>query len=177
MDLEKMKYPIGRFSVPKNISTENINIWINIIKKFPSRLESLIKNLTDDQLDTVYRPGGWTIRQVVHHCADSHINSIIRFKWTLTENLPTIKPYFEERWGELFDSKEAPIDLSLDLLKALHKKWVYLLKGLDEKQLSRKHFHPENKSEVSLKVNIALYSWHCEHHYTHIANLVKANDW
>lgn len=177
MDHEKLKYPIGKFTFPENISDEDIKMGINIIDKFPTRLQSLVKDLSDEQLDTRYRSDGWTIRQVIHHCADSHINSIARFKWTLTEDLPTIKPYFEDRWGELFDSKEAPVDLSLNLLKSLHTKWVYLLRGLTPDDLKLKYYNPESKKEISLRTNIMLYSWHCEHHYAHIANLIKEKGW
>lgn len=103
--LEKLKYPIGKPTIPTVISENTIEKWISVIENFPEKLNFLVKNLTEEQLDTPYRENGWTIRQVIHHCADSHHNSYTRFKWTLTEDTPTIKPYFEDRWGELFDSK------------------------------------------------------------------------
>ena len=111
-ELQKLKYPIGRFDCPNNISKQHIESWISILEHFPNRLENLVKDLTDKQLDTVYRPGGWTIRQVIHHISDSHHHSYSRFKWALTEDKPVIKAYYEERWAELFDSKSAPIQSS-----------------------------------------------------------------
>ena len=151
--------------------------WISIIESFPSKLNDLVANLSEEQLDTVYRKNGWTIRQVIHHCYDSHHNSYTRFKWTLTEENPVIKAYFEDRWAELFDTKSAPILLSLDAIKALHAKWVYLLKGLSNTDLDKYFIHPETKEKVTLKENICIYAWHCKHHFAHIENLIKRNNW
>jgi hypothetical protein len=148
-----------------------------VLELFPTRLENLVKDLTDAQLDTVYRPGGWTIRQVVHHVSDSHLHSYIRFKWTLTEDKPVIKAYFEERWAELIDSKTAPIQMSIDQIKSTHFKLVYLLKGLSKDHLNRCFIHPESNSEVMLGYNIGNYAWHSNHHYAHIENLLKQNHW
>ncbi len=175
--MENLKYPIGKPNIPKNISSNNIKEWISILDHFPIKLENLVKNLSNEQLDTPYREGGWTIRQVVHHCADSHHNSYTRFKWALTEDKPTIKAYYEERWAELFDSKSAPIKLSLNSLKALHTKWIYFLKGLNNEQLNKKFIHPNGNEEVRLKENIGIYAWHCEHHYAHIENLLLRKNW
>lgn len=116
--LGKLKYPIGKPKIPSEISEDQLNDWIKIIEDFPSKLEKLVQDLDEKQLDTCYRENGWTIRQVIHHCADSHTNSYIRFKWTLTENKPIIKAYYEERWAALFDSKKAPISLSINLLNS-----------------------------------------------------------
>lgn len=175
--MDNLKYPIGKPNIPKNISSKNISEWIVILEDFPNRLELLVNNLSEKQLDTSYRDGGWTIRQVVHHCADSHHNSYTRFKWALTEDKPVIKAYYEDRWAELFDSKSAPIKLSLDSLKALHAKWVYFLKGLTEDDLNKNFIHPDGFEDVELKENIGIYAWHCNHHYAHIENLLKRKGW
>ncbi|WGH76015.1 putative metal-dependent hydrolase [Tenacibaculum tangerinum] len=175
--MEELKYPIGKPQIPIEISPELINDWICIIEAFPEKLHKLVSNLSEEQLDTPYRKEGWTIRQVIHHCADSHHNSYTRFKWTLTEDKPVIKAYFEDRWAALFDSKKAPIQLSLNTLKALHAKWVYFLKGLTENDLRKSFIHPDGHEEVSLKENIGIYAWHCEHHYAHIEQLLVRNNW
>jgi len=175
--LEKLKYPIGKLNLPEKITSSNVQKWISIIENHPDKLSNLVQNLDDSQLDTQYRPEGWTIRQVIHHLADSHHNIYTRFKWTLTEEKPTIKAYYEERWAELFDSKTAPIQLSLNHLKAVHAKWVYLLKGLSEKDLDKTFIHPEGNKIVSLKENISIYAWHCEHHYEHINQLIIRKNW
>ncbi|MBJ6368299.1 YfiT family bacillithiol transferase [Snuella sedimenti] len=177
LELEHLRYPIGKFECPTTITANQVKDWIAILEHFPERLESLVGNLTDEQLDTVYRPEGWTVRQVVHHLADSHLNSYIRFKWTLTEDIPVIKPYYEERWAELPDAKQAPITMSLLHLKVIHYKLVYLLKHLSEDDLSRRFIHPETNTEVPLNRNIGVYAWHSNHHYAHIENLLKRNNW
>ncbi len=175
--MEHLKYPIGQVDIPDNITSKELSKWIEDIESFPSKLEFLVKNLTQEQLDTPYRDGGWTVRQTIHHCGDSHVNSYIRFKWTLTEETPTIKAYFEDRWALLFDTEEAPIELSLQFIKALHAKWVYLLKGLSEEDLNKSFVHPESGATVSLKENIGIYAWHCKHHFAHIQNLLIRNNW
>ena len=176
-DLEKLKYPIGHFNLAISYDESKIAEWITILEDFPKRISSLVKDLSDLQLDTRYRPEGWTIRQVVHHLADSHHHSYIRFKWALTEDKPVIKYYFEQLWAELPDAKSAPIELSLDHLKAVHAKLVYLLKSLSKKDLNKSFVHPEHNDEVVLWKNIGIYAWHCNHHYAHIANLIKSKGW
>ena len=175
--MEKLKYPIGKPEIPNNISSENIAKWIETIEDFPKRLNKLVSDLSEKQLNTPYREEGWTIRQVIHHCADSHHNSYTRFKWALTEDKPVIKAYFEDRWAELFDSKTAPIQLSLDTLKALHAKWTYFLKRLTQDDLNKSFIHPDGNEEVSLKENIGIYAWHCNHHYAHIEQLLIRKGW
>ena len=175
--MEHLKYPIGKPNIPKNISSDDIKNWIITLEQFPTKLDTLTKDLTQKQLDTPYRNGGWTIRQVIHHCADSHHNSYTRFKWALTEDKPIIKAYFEDRWAELFDTKSAPIKLSIDSLMALHTKWVYFLKGLTEEQLNKSFIHPDGNEEVGLKENIGIYAWHCNHHYAHIEQLLIRKNW
>lgn len=174
---EKLKYPIGKSQIPSNISKQDIKKWIEIIEDHPKLLEKLIEGLNDEQLNTPYRPEGWTIRQVVHHLGDSHANSYVRFKWTLTENEPIIKAYFEDRWAELPDTRLAPISIGIDYLIALHSKWVYLLKSLSNEDLKKCFIHPETNKNVSLEKNIGIYAWHCQHHYEHINQLMIQKNW
>lgn len=176
-ELEQLRYPIGKFDCPKNITSEQISSWISILEHFPSRLENLVMDLTDKQLDTHYRPEGWTIRQVVHHLSDSHHNSYTRFKWALTEDKPVIKVYYEQRWAELFDTKTAPIEMSINHLKAVHAKLVFLVKGLHISDLDKAFIHPEGNETIMLKENLGIYAWHCNHHYAHIENVLKREGW
>ncbi|MDU8885438.1 putative metal-dependent hydrolase [Yeosuana sp. MJ-SS3] len=176
-ELEQLRYPIGRFSLPEAITENEIAQWIDILEQFPSRLYALVENLTDEQLDTPYRPEGWTVRQTVHHVSDSHHHSYTRFKWALTEDTPLIKAYFEERWAELEDSKSAPIAMSLDHLKVIHAKLVYLLKIMAVEDFEKGFVHPETNKLVKLKQNLAVYAWHSNHHYAHIENLLKRKGW
>ena len=174
--IERLKYPIGKAEIPDIISKSDVKKWISILDTFPIKMRSLTQNLTEEQLDTPYRPDGWTIRQVVHHVVDSHSHSYIRFKWALTEEKPLIKAYHEELWAQLHDYN-APIELSLKSLESLHAKLVYLLKGLTQKDLERTFVHPEGNKKVSLKKNIGIYAWHSQHHYAHIENLLKRKGW
>ncbi len=177
LELEQLKYPIGQYEIPEDITDAQIAEWIETIERLPQRLKKRVENLTQEQLDTPYRPGGWTLRQTVHHIADSHHQSYIRFKWALTEDKPIIKAYDEKAWSELFDAKSAPIFLSLDHLGAVHAKLVYLLKGLSRYHLQRKFIHPDNDLESTLDENIGRYAWHGDHHYAHIEGLVKREGW
>lgn len=177
IDMEFLKYPTGRFVYHSDTDVEKVAKWIAALEELPSRLTRLVSDLNDAQLDTPYRPEGWTVRQVVHHIADSHHHSYTRFKWTLTENEPLIKAYEEKDWSKLFDARTAPIQLSLTYLTALHAKLVFLLKGLSEDDLQRCFEHPEGNVKVSLRENIAKYAWHGNHHFTQIANLVQREKW
>jgi hypothetical protein len=177
MTLEQLKYPIGLADIPENITKKKIENWISDIERFPHELEFLVRDLSENQLETRYRDGGWTIRQVIHHCYDSHHNSYTRFKWALTENSPIIKVYDEKSWAELLDSKSSPILLTIDALKGLHAKWVYLLHLLTESDLEKSFIHPSGKETVSLKMNIGIYAWHCQHHYAHIEQLMLRKGW
>ena len=172
MNLEQLSYPIGRFNSPESVSPQDISNWINEIENTPAQIATAVEGLTDEQLDTSYRPEGWTIRQVVHHLPDSHMNSYIRFKWTLTEDNPTIKAYHEDRWAELFDTKDQPIQVSLDFLKVVHAKLVNILQGLTDEQLKRTFVHPESGNQISLDWNIGMYAWHGEHHLAHIMSVM-----
>lgn len=176
-DLEQLRYPIGRFSRPKNISGHDINIWIGQIETLPARFRNVVESLSEEQLDTPYRPEGWTLRQVIHHVPDSHVNSYIRFKWTLTEDTPKIKAYNEVAWAELSDYKTLPVNTSLDFLEILHARWVPVLKSLSDEDLQKTFIHPEHGKEVPLDVNIALYAWHGEHHLGHLVQTVRLNEW
>jgi len=175
--LEKLRYPIGHFECPKEISSAQIKDWIQVLEELPDRLATMVKNLTEEQLETPYRQEGWTIRQVVHHIADSHHNSYTRFKWTLTEDSPLIKPYEEKEWSSLFDAQTAPIELSLNYITALHAKLVYLLKGLSADDLKKQYVHPDGNVAVTLAENVGKYAWHSNHHYAHIENVLKRKGW
>lgn len=176
MDLESLKYPIGRFKRPTEFTNEQIDAWIKVIEDFPSALKNEVENLNDAQLDTPYRPGGWTLRQLVHHCADSHINSYTRLKLALTEENPAIKPYKEDLWAELHDS-DLPIASSLKILEGLHHRWCILLHSLTERDLEKTFYHPETEKQTTLKTYIALYAWHCTHHLAHITQLKQNQNW
>lgn len=169
-DLDKLKYPIGKFQQPEIVEKEQIEDWIKIIEEFPRKLTAEVRNLDVADLQKNYRPNGWTIMQVVNHCADSHMNSVMRFKLALTEDRPTIKPYHENLWAELSDSKGFPIESALKILEGLHERWVHLLKGLSEQDLERQFIHPESNALISIKTNIGIYAWHCEHHLAHVKN-------
>lgn len=175
--MEKLRYPIGHFECPEEITSEHIAEWIAVLETLPERLESMVKDLSAEQLETPYRPEGWTVRQVVHHIADSHHNSYTRFKWALTEDQPLIKAYEEKEWSNLFDARTAPIQLSLNYLSALHAKLVYLLKGLSEEDLKKYYLHPERNVAVTVAENIGKYAWHSNHHFAHIEGLLKREGW
>ena len=169
-NIDKLRYPVGKFLNPEIVDQSQIDSWISTLETFPERLEREVLGLSDTQLEQRYRPSGWTIRQVVHHCADSHINSFMRFKLALTEETPTIKPYFEDRWAELPDTKDFPIISSLQLLGGLHARWVYLLRSLSDEDWNKEFKHPETGRLISLKTNLGIYAWHCEHHLAHVRN-------
>lgn len=175
--LEQLRYPIGIYEIPEPIATKHLEDWIAILEHLPQRLENMVTPLSEEQLETPFRPGGWTVRQLVHHLSDSHHHSYIRFKWALTEDNPIIKPYLEKEWSKLFDAQAAPIQMSLDHLKAVHAKLVYLLKGLSKEDLQRKFTHPEGNEETTLEENIGRYAWHGSHHFAHIENLIKREGW
>lgn len=171
--IDLLKYPIGKFKKPSIIHQLLIDNWIKTIESFPEKIKAETQNLSDKDLEKKYRPHGWTIVQVVNHCADSHINSFVRFKLALTEDTPTIKPYHENLWAELGDSKHFPIESSIKILEGVHTRWVYLLKNLSEQDLEKQFRHPETNELISLKTNIGIYAWHCEHHLAHIINAKK----
>ncbi len=177
MTIEHLKFPIGKFDKPIVITRDLLNTWISDISTFHNRLSNEVRSLTDEQLDTQYRPNGWTIRQVVHHCADSHMNSLTRLKLTLTEDKPTIKPYFEDRWADLLDTKSMPIQPSLHMLEGIHARWTVLLNNLTDDQLERVFVHPEHGKTFRVDEHIGIYAWHCNHHLAHIIETKKRNNW
>lgn len=174
---EKLKYPIGQFAAPSTYSHEYLIEKIKEIAVFPENLDKTISKLTEEQLNTPYRPDGWTIRQVIHHCADSHMNCFIRIKWALTEKEPVIKYYYEDLWGEGIDNKKMPIEPTIQLLKGLHYRLVYLLSSLNEEELNKTLIHPEHNKTFTIKEIIGMYAWHCNHHLEHIIQLKKRKKW
>ncbi len=162
------RYPIGKFE-PQPFSKEQLQKWIDDIKFLPQSLENAILNLDDEQLQTPYRDGGWTVQQVVHHVADSHMNAYIRFKLALTENNPVVKPYDEKLWAELPDVNAVPVNVSITLLYALHTRWYSLLLNIkDDEWETKTVFHPEHNKEMSLWYLLGMYAWHGKHHVGHI---------
>lgn len=175
--LEKLKYPIGRFESPTEITEQRIRTWIAVLENHPSRLRNLVEGFSEEQLETPYRDQGWTVRQVIHHLADSHHHSYTRFKWALSENRPLIKAYDEKEWALMLDAKDAPIALSLHYLCALHAKLVYFLKQLSVQDFQKCFIHPDGNINVSVAENLAKYAWHSNHHYAHIENLAIRKGW
>ncbi len=176
IDIEFLKYPIGKFEKPERISVSALKDAIKEIKAFPEYLKTSVKGLSDQQLDTPYRPGGWTVRQLVHHCADSHMNAYIRFKLALTEENPTIKPYEEAEWAKLPDSSLSIIS-SLQILDSLHLRWSYLLENMKESDFQRTYFHPDKGRSQSLDEITMLYTWHGNHHLAHVQHLIIREKW
>jgi len=169
--LEQLQYPIGKFAPKESYTSQEISALIQSIELAPAKIEEVFKKLSQAQLETQYRPGGWTARQILHHISDSHMNAYIRFKWTLTEDAPTIKAYNEKAWAETYEIKQDPA-LSVALLKALHAKWVTLLRSLTPEDLQRSFVHPESGKHFKLDRLIALYAWHGEHHLGHLRLIV-----
>ena len=172
---EDLRYPIGKFSRGIEITNELRTNFINEINELPDKLKAAVEDLNDRQLDTPYRPEGWTVRQTVHHVADSHLNSQIRFKLALTEEVPTIRPYFEDRWAELGDSR-LPIEPSIKIVEGLHQRWTTLLNSMSESDFRRKLIHPDS-GEWTLAQMLALYAWHGRHHTAHITKLRERENW
>ena len=166
--LEKLRYPVGRFTAPESCTSDEINKWIKEIEELPVLCRNELRNFTEEMLNETYRPHGWTSRQVIHHIVDSHMNAYIRFKLTLTEDLPTIRPYKESLWAQLDDAQNSAPEISLSLLEALHRRWIIGIKNINENDLDRRYFHPESNKEFSLKTALALYAWHGRHHLEHI---------
>jgi len=175
--MDDPRYPIGPFAYEGKSSPQLRERWIGEIAGAPGALRAAVSGLTPTQLDTRYRDGGWTVRQVVHHVPDSHINAYTRMKLGLTENEPTIKPYDEARWAELPDVAATPIETSLTLLECLHRRWVLLLRSLGPAEMKRKVLHPEHNRKMSLDELLALYAWHGRHHVAHITSLRSRMGW
>ncbi|MBA3680819.1 MAG: putative metal-dependent hydrolase [Bacteroidetes bacterium] len=175
--MEELKYPVGHYQKPKTFTKEVLTEALSVIEQFPKKIKKEVESLSDEQLDTPYRPDGWTIRQVVHHCADSHMNAFIRIKLALTENTPTIKPYAEALWAELSDTKKLPIQSSLSIIEGVHFRWTTLLKNMNASDFDRGFIHPEKGKELSLHESTGMYAWHCNHHLAHITALKKRKGW
>lgn len=175
-DLHSLQYPIGEFVLPENPSAEDIKKAIQDLEYFPTWIESLIENMDEPQLHTTYREGGWTVAQVVHHCADSHMNCLIRIKLALSEDEPTIKPYFENLWAEMKDY-ELPINNSTTLLHCVHKKIVSILLNCTALDMARTYIHPQYQKTYTVRDVLFLYAWHCRHHFAHIHELKKRMEW
>jgi uncharacterized damage-inducible protein DinB len=173
---DDLRYPVGRISPPASTMPGVRAAHIATLRLLPERLAAAVQGLTEDQLDTPYREGGWTVRQVVHHVADSHANAYIRMKLALTEDWPTIKPYDEAAWAELADGRSLPVEVSLDLLKALHARWVTLLESLGTEDFHKGYVHPESGRQNLAQV-LAVYDWHSRHHTAHITQLRSRMGW
>jgi len=174
--MEDLRFPVGKFHYQGPVNNQQKQVFFDEIEQTPAKLRAAVQGLSDSQLDTPYRPEGWTVRQVVHHVPDSHLNSYVRFKLALTEDEPTIKTYAEDRWAELSDTRATPIEVSLVLLESLHDRWVRLLRSLTPEQWKRTFRHPE-LGPMTLEKTLALYAWHGRHHVAHITELRKRMSW
>jgi uncharacterized damage-inducible protein DinB len=172
-DLEKLKYPIGEYLYPGKAGADQVKLWIDSIEHFPQQLIDVVINLSEEQLEIHYRPGGWTVRQVIHHVADSHVNAYTRIKLTLTENTPIIRPYNEEKWAELPEAKSGSIHISLDILKSIHQRMVLTLRALNIEDFERKYIHPTANKELTLSYLLGNYAWHGQHHLAHILSTLR----
>jgi hypothetical protein len=171
-----LRYPIGRYQLVEYSSAEKESRLADILF-LPRLLEFALLNLDEHQLNTPYREEGWTINQVVHHVADSHMNAFIRFKLGLTEDTPTIKPYIQDKWGETSDVLHVPVNYSITLIHSLHHRWYELLKSMTDEDWQRTLFHPEQKREITLWEMLLIYAWHGKHHAAHITNLREQKGW
>lgn len=172
MDIELLKYPAGKYKKPVPITAKDIASCIEVLQQFPAKLKETVKGLHMEELQYKHRPEGWTIQQLVHHCGDSHLNAFIRIKLALTENNPTIKPYFENEFAKLKDTTDAPIDWSLMILEGVHNRLVMVLKAMSKDDFKRTYYHPEYKKTVALEELVCTYAWHCTHHLAHIKQAI-----
>ncbi len=177
MDIEQQRYPIGRYIPPDTVAPAQRTAWIEEIAALPEELRASVAGMTDEQLDTPYRDGGWSIRQVVHHLPDSHMNAYIRFKLSLTEERPVIKPYKENLWAELGDSRRTPVEVSLNLLASLHTRWIALLHSMSPGDFKRTYVHPQHQKEFTLEEALGLYAWHGKHHRAQILAVKERKHW
>ena len=176
-DMENLRYPIGRYQKPEAMTPELMQEWIKVLDVLPSWMDACIENLDESQLQVPYREGGWTIQQVVHHVADSHMNAYIRLKLALTEDNPTVKPYDEGAWAELEDVKRVPVNISVTMLHTLHRRMVAMLRYMKPAEWERTYFHPEHKRNFPVWEVVALYAWHSRHHTEHIRQLRQRMNW
>lgn len=174
--VDSLRFPIGHYQPPSPISTDTRTAWMKSLAATADKLTEAVSGLSEEQLDTPYREGGWSVRQTVHHIADSHMNSYVRFRLALTEENPTIKPYAEDRWAVLPDARHANVELSLHLIEALHARWVLLLKGISDADWQRTFIHPVS-GQQTLENTLGLYAWHGEHHTAQITRLRERMGW
>jgi hypothetical protein len=173
---DDLRYPIGRFKRTERLSAEERAAALGVLAKAPARFRAAVEGLTDEQLDTPYREGGWTVRQVAHHLTDSHLNAYVRIRLALTEEQPTVRPYDEKLWAELPDARTAPVYASLLILEGVHSRWVRLLRSVDESSYQRRFVHPEGY-EGTIDTLIGMYAWHCNHHTAHVTGLKARMGW
>lgn len=171
--MQNLKYPIGQYSYPESVDEAQLKTWIDSLESFPQALIAVTSALTEEQLETHYRPGGWTVRRVIHHLADSHVNAYTRIKLTLTEENPIVRPYNEEVWAELPDAKDGDIEISLALIKAIHHRMVITLRALDFADFDRKYIHPAVSKQLTLSYLVGNYAWHGQHHLAHILSTLQ----
>ncbi len=172
---EDLRFPIGKFDKNIEVTPKLRKSFVKTIADLPKNLENAVADLNDEQLDTPYRPEGWTVRQTVHHVADSHLNSYIRFKLALTEDAPTIRPYYEDRWAELADSR-MPIEVSMKIIEGIHSRWATFLNAMSDEDFKKLLIHPES-GEWTLEKMLGLYDWHSKHHTAHIMKLRERENW
>ncbi|MFT3680049.1 MAG: putative metal-dependent hydrolase [Ferruginibacter sp.] len=174
--MDNLSFPIGKYE-PKPFSEQQLKEWIIDIQFLPQHIENAITNLDETQLDTPYRPGGWTVKQLVHHVADSHMNAFIRFKLGLTEDNPTIKPYEQDEWVKMADVQNIPVNVSVTLLHALHTRWTAVVKNISGAEWDRTVVHPEHGRQMTLWFLLGMYAWHSRHHTAHITSLRERMKW
>ncbi|MEO7085011.1 MAG: YfiT family bacillithiol transferase [Gemmatimonadaceae bacterium] len=174
--MQDHRFPIGKFQRPASLTPAERAAAVDAVASAPAALRAAVQGLNDAQLDTPYRPDGWTVRQVVHHVPDSHMNAFIRFKLALTEDNPTIKPYDEAAWAKLEDARSTPIETSLSLTDGVHDRWLRILRAMSAEDFGRGLTHPEN-GQMNLDQMLALYAWHGRHHVAHITSLREQNGW
>lgn len=177
IDIEKLSFPIGMHTQTETYTEKELNEWITLIEAMPTWLDPCIENLDAAQMEVPYRPGGWNTRQVIHHIADSHMNGLIRLKFTLTQDQPTIMPYDQDEWVALADVEKVPVNVSITLLHSLHRRWTTLLRSLSKEELDRAYYHPEYKITVSIWQMTAQYAWHGRHHVEQIRGLRSRMGW
>ena len=175
--MEHLQYPVGRYVKPDGYAPEQLQEWIKILDVLPSWMDACIENLDERQMQVPYRQGGWTIQQVVHHVADSHLNAYIRLKLALTEDNPTIKPYDEKAWAELIDTKVVPVNISVTMLHTIHRRMVAILQNMKPSDWNRTYFHPEHQRQFPIWEMVAMYAWHSRHHTAHITGLRQRMKW
>jgi len=174
--VQDLRFPVGKFQRPAELDAQGRAKAIEIVAAAPARLREAVRGLTPEQIDTPYRPDGWTVRQVAHHVADSHLNAFVRFKLALTEDSPTIKPYDEAKWAELPDVFDVPIETSLTLVDAVHERWLAILRAMKPADFERQLVHPESGKQRLDQV-LALYAWHSQHHVAHVTSLRQRKGW